>query len=95
MSGRKAERDRAGIYAARLELRSGLQIRTARFLWDRAVICMFRRSFLRPEHFQQKCEAVLRTEMRKNKKVEGFRDSEKSGNSLRNRRNYHQPSEQA
>jgi len=30
------------------------------------------------EHFQQKCEAVLRSEMRQNKELERFRDSEKA-----------------
>ncbi|RAX43074.1 hypothetical protein DQ393_02930 [Rhizobium tropici] len=34
------------------------------------------------KHFQQKCEAVLRPELRKNKKIERFRDSKKSGNAL-------------
>jgi len=34
------------------------------------------------EQFQQKCEAVLRPELRKNKGVERFRDSKKSGNAL-------------
>ncbi len=36
----------------------------------------------RLEQFQQKCEAVLRPELRKNKEIEHFRDSEKSGNAL-------------
>jgi hypothetical protein len=30
------------------------------------------------EQFQQKCAAVLRPELRKNKKIERFRDSRKS-----------------
>jgi hypothetical protein len=34
------------------------------------------------EQFQQKCEAVLRPELRKNKEIERFRDSKKSGNAL-------------
>ncbi|HXV32035.1 MAG TPA: NAD-dependent epimerase/dehydratase family protein, partial [Sinorhizobium sp.] len=34
------------------------------------------------EQFQQKCAAVLRLELRKNKEIERFRDSEKSGNAL-------------
>jgi len=34
------------------------------------------------EQFQQKCEAVLRPELRKNKEIERFRDSEKDGNAL-------------
>ncbi|TDR31097.1 hypothetical protein DES43_1361 [Aquamicrobium defluvii] len=34
------------------------------------------------ERFQQKCEAVLRSELRKNKRSERFCDSKKSGNDL-------------
>ncbi|RWX08016.1 hypothetical protein EHI47_35360 [Rhizobium leguminosarum] len=34
------------------------------------------------EQFQQKCAAVLRPELRKNKAIERFRDSEKNGNAL-------------
>jgi hypothetical protein len=34
------------------------------------------------EQFQQKCAAVLRPELRKNNKIEHFRDLEKSGNAL-------------
>ncbi|MGO4836640.1 hypothetical protein AB4144_30780, partial [Rhizobiaceae sp. 2RAB30] len=34
------------------------------------------------EQFQQKCAAVLRPELRENKELERFRDSEKSGNAL-------------
>ncbi len=34
------------------------------------------------EQFQQKCETVLRPELRENKEIERFRDSEKSGNAL-------------
>ncbi|NKK04670.1 hypothetical protein E0H35_31080 [Rhizobium leguminosarum bv. viciae] len=34
------------------------------------------------EQFQQKCVAVLRPELRENKEIEHFRDSEKSGNAL-------------
>ena len=34
------------------------------------------------EQFQQKCGAVLRPELRKNKEIEHFRDSEKNGNAL-------------
>ncbi|TGF01034.1 hypothetical protein C9417_01330 [Rhizobium sp. SEMIA 4088] len=34
------------------------------------------------EQFQQKCEAVLRPELRRNKTIERFRDSTKSGNTL-------------
>jgi hypothetical protein len=32
------------------------------------------------EQFQEKCAAVFRQESRKNKKIERFRDSKKSGN---------------
>jgi hypothetical protein len=32
------------------------------------------------EQFQQKCDAVLRPELRENEKIEHFRDSEKNGN---------------
>ncbi len=38
------------------------------------------RELMQLEQFQQKCEAVLRPELRKNKEIEHFRDSEKSGN---------------
>ncbi|NEI32231.1 bifunctional folylpolyglutamate synthase/dihydrofolate synthase [Rhizobium ruizarguesonis] len=34
------------------------------------------------EQFQQKCVAVLRPELRENKEIEHFRDSEKNGNAL-------------
>jgi hypothetical protein len=34
------------------------------------------------EKFQQKCGAVLRRELRENKEIEHFRDSEKNGNAL-------------
>jgi hypothetical protein len=34
------------------------------------------------EQFQQKCEAVLRPELRKNKGIEHLRNSEKSANAL-------------
>ncbi|PZM16961.1 hypothetical protein CPY51_01565 [Rhizobium tubonense] len=34
------------------------------------------------EQFQQKCTAVLRPELRKDKELERFRDSKKSGNAL-------------
>jgi uncharacterized protein (DUF952 family) len=34
------------------------------------------------EQFQQKCVAVLRSELRKNKEIEHSRDSEKNGNAL-------------
>ncbi|MEQ1954889.1 hypothetical protein [Mesorhizobium sp. CN2-181] len=34
------------------------------------------------EQFQQKCAAVLRPELRENKEIEHFRDSEKSGTAL-------------
>jgi len=34
------------------------------------------------EQFQQKCAAVLRPELRKNKEVKRFRDSKKSANAL-------------
>ncbi|MGH6806255.1 MAG: hypothetical protein ACREEJ_05290, partial [Ensifer adhaerens] len=34
------------------------------------------------EHFQEKCEAVFRQEMRKNKKIERFRDTVQIGNAL-------------
>ncbi|GES50315.1 hypothetical protein Rhsp01_31000 [Rhizobium sp. NBRC 114257] len=34
------------------------------------------------EQFQQKCEAILRPELRKNKKMERFCNSKKSGNAL-------------
>ncbi|NKQ78372.1 hypothetical protein C3Y90_13515 [Rhizobium sp. UPM1134] len=34
------------------------------------------------EQFQQKCAAVLRSELRENKEIEHFRDSEKNGNAL-------------
>ncbi len=37
-------------------------------------------SFFVLEQFQQKCEAVLRSELRQNKELEQFRGSEKSGN---------------
>ncbi|MGO4834993.1 hypothetical protein AB4144_22320 [Rhizobiaceae sp. 2RAB30] len=37
------------------------------------------------EQFQQKCAAVLRPELRKNKELEHFRDSEKSGIALTGR----------
>ena len=36
------------------------------------------------EQFQEKCEAVFRPELRKNKEIEHFRDSGKSGNALGN-----------
>ncbi|QCI96758.1 hypothetical protein CFBP5473_01795 [Agrobacterium larrymoorei] len=35
-----------------------------------------------PEHFQQKCEAVLRPDNASSKELELFRVSEKSGNAL-------------
>ncbi len=35
-----------------------------------------------PEHLRQKCEAVFRPEMRKNKEIEHFGDSEINGNAL-------------
>ncbi|NOV17463.1 hypothetical protein E5S70_15465 [Ensifer adhaerens] len=34
------------------------------------------------EHFQEKCEAVFRQEMRKNKEIERFCDSAQTGNAL-------------
>ncbi|MBB4288455.1 hypothetical protein GGE16_000471 [Rhizobium leguminosarum] len=34
------------------------------------------------EQFQQKCAAVLRSELRENKEIEHFRDSKKNGNAL-------------
>jgi hypothetical protein len=39
--------------------------------------------FDNPVQFQQKCDAVLRPELRKNKEMEHFRDSGKNGNALR------------
>ena len=35
------------------------------------------------EQFQQKCVTVLRPELRENKEIDHFRDSEKSGNDLK------------
>jgi hypothetical protein len=34
------------------------------------------------EQYQQKCAAVLRSELRENKQIEHSRDSEKNGNAL-------------
>jgi len=38
---------------------------------------------MRLEQFQQKCAAVLRPELRKNKEIEHFRDSKKNGDALK------------
>jgi len=35
-----------------------------------------------PKQFQEKCTAVFRPEILKNKEIERFRDSKKSGNAL-------------
>lgn len=40
------------------------------------------RPFSRPEQFQEKCVAVFPMELRKNKKIEPFRDSKKHGKAL-------------
>jgi hypothetical protein len=44
-----------------------------------------RRTGFARKHFQQKCGAVLRPEMREEKEIERFRDSKKSGTDLEQR----------
>ncbi|TAV21580.1 hypothetical protein ELI35_32665 [Rhizobium ruizarguesonis] len=53
----------------------------ATFLYRQGASALDSRAF-ELEQFQQKCVAVLRPELRENKEMEHFRDSEKNGNAV-------------